>query len=144
MASAVIGQLHPRELMASAVSGYKDPRLYAAPHEASLTLPTPVHFLQGAGGNEAFLGRLLLQRQRRGDDYCFLIPEALMHQVINVEGPSVAMAAPYIAHDPAMGRPVAVSVDLQGPSALPVAATLALSQRYLDAGELVFLSGCAS
>lgn len=61
-------------------------------------------------------------------------------KVVNVEGPSVAMAAPYVAHDAALDRPVTVSVELKGPNALPVTASLTVSQRFLDSGEDVSCS----
>jgi hypothetical protein len=55
-------------------------------------------------------------------------------QVVNVDGPSVAMTSPYLALGSTAGAPVHVAAELKGPNALPVAANLFLSLRFLSAG----------
>ena len=55
-------------------------------------------------------------------------------QVVRVEGPTVAMAQPYVAV--ARGGPVKVPLTLAGSSALPVVANLTVSWRRLTPGKL--------
>lgn len=57
-------------------------------------------------------------------------------QVINVEGPLVAMAAPYSYRDITGAGAVEVSVELEGPNMLLVTAQLSVAQRLLSAGVL--------
>ncbi len=58
---------------------------------------------------------------------------AWLLQVVRVEGPTVAMAAPYVAV--AEGGAVNVSLTLTGSSTLPVVANLTVSHRRLAPGE---------
>lgn len=59
-------------------------------------------------------------------------------QVINVEGPLVAMAAPYGYRSVTGAGVVEVSVVLEGPNMLLVTAQLSVAQRLLSAGVLPF------
>lgn len=55
-------------------------------------------------------------------------------QVVNVEGPSVAMEEPYIGRSINGGGLMEVGVELKGPNALPVTAYLTVAQRLLSPG----------
>ena len=56
-------------------------------------------------------------------------------QVVNVEGPMVAMEVPYIGRSINAGGVMEVGVELKGPSALPVTAYLTVAQRLLSPSE---------
>jgi len=63
-------------------------------------------------------------------------------QVVNIEGPVVAMAQPFSSVNINRGGAVDMAVELKGPNKLPVSAQLFVSQRLLSPGEQYFVWTC--